>query len=85
MSYDSYAKFVLTVQTEIQELDYEQQFSILSIIVNAMNQKRQERISVMPEDQKLALFNELTGSIKGIKKIDYKKEYLDYLDERYGV
>lgn len=85
MSYDSYAKFVSTVQTEIQELDYEQQFSILSIIVNAMNQKRQERISVMPEDQKLALFNELTGSIKGIKKIDYKKEYLDYLDERYGV
>lgn len=85
MSYDSYAKFVSTVQTEIQELDYEQQFSILSIIVNAMNQKRQERISVMPEEQKLALFNELTGSIKGIKKIDYKKEYLDYLDERYGV
>lgn len=85
MSYDSYAKFATTVQTEIQELDYEQQFSILSIIVNAMNQKRQERITGMTKEQKLALFNELTGSIKGVEKIDYKKEYLDYLDEKYGV
>ena len=85
MSYDSYAKFATTVQTEIQELDYEQQFSILSIIVNAMNQKRQERITGMSKEQKLALFNELTGSIKGVEKIDYKKEYLDYLDEKYGV
>ena len=85
MRYDSYNKFATAVQTEIQELNYEQQLNILSIVIAAMNKKSPARLSPMSKEETLSLYHELTGSIKNVNEIDGKKEYLEYLDERYGV
>ena len=85
MNYESYNQFATVVQTEIQELNYEQQLNILAIIISAMNKKTPSKLSPMSREETLKLFNELTGSVKTVKDIDGKKEFLDYLDERYGV
>lgn len=83
MSYDAYNTFASSVQTEMQQLSYEQQLGILTIVVAAMNQ-RKHQAPLMSYEEKMSLFNELTGCIKIDKQIDSKEEYLDYLDERYG-
>ena len=83
MSYDAYNTFANAVQAEMQQLNYEQQLGILTIVVSAMNQRKKQGIS-MSHEEKIALFNELSGCIKGNNEIDCRKEYIEYLDERYG-
>ena len=83
MSYDAYNTFANSVQAEMQQLSYEQQLGILTIVVAAMNQ-RKHQAPLMSYEEKMSLFNELTGCIKIDKQIDSKEEYLDYIDERYG-
>lgn len=92
MTKESYTTFAEKVQTEMQNLDYEEQLGILTIVVSAMNQKEKSSPKMskktypkMSKEETMRLFNELTGCIKNVKNIDAKKEYLEYLDERYGV
>ena len=82
MSYEAYDVFATAVKNKISQLDYEQQLGILTIVVEAMNQKKRIKSD---REETLQMFNELSGCIKGKPHIDAKKEYLDYLDERYGV
>lgn len=84
MTHESYTAFAQKVKSEMQELDYEEQLGILTIVVGAMNQKKEEKPK-MSKEETMRLFNELTGCIKNVKNIDARKEYLEYLDERYGV
>ena len=83
MAYETYRSLATAVRTGIDELDYDQQLEILSIVINAMNQKKRPKCAITQEET-LQLFNELSGCIKDIKEIDSRKEYLEYLDERYG-
>lgn len=84
MSYEAYNSFATAVKEEMPLLDYEQQLEILTIVVSAMN-TRKKTASVMSKDEKLALFDKFNGCLKVPADFDPKKEYLDYLDERYGV
>ncbi len=84
MSRDEYTAFATKVRTEIQNFNYEEQLGILTIVVSAMNQKKKPKPK-MSKEETMQLFNELNGCIKNVKNIDAKKEYLEYLDERYGV
>ncbi len=84
MRYEAYNAFAITVQKEMQRLDYEEQLEILTIVVTAMNNKKKQA-PAMSREEKLNLFNELTGCIKASENIDAHKEYLEYLDERYGL
>ena len=83
MSDMAFATFATTVQTGVEELDYEQQLGILQIVVRAMNRKA--RSGAMSREESLRLFDKFTGSMKVAADFDARKEYLDYLDERYGV
>ena len=83
MSYEAYNTFANAVQTEMQQLNYEQQLGILTIVVSVMNQRKRQSIP-MSREEKMALFDEFTGCIKCDKQIDCRNEYLEYLDERYG-
>jgi len=49
------------------------------------SQKNESSMTSMSKEEKLFLFNELNGCVKATKEVDAKEEYLDYLDERYGV
>ncbi|MBP5158008.1 MAG: hypothetical protein ILP18_09085 [Treponema sp.] len=84
MSHEAYNAFATTVRDEMQRLDYEEQLGILTIVVTAMND-RKKQAPAMSREEKLKLFNELNGCIKATENIDARKEYLEYLDERYGV
>ena len=80
----SYEAFATSVETEIQDLDYEQQLNILTIVIAAMN-KAKQNFPTMPKEETMRLFDEFTGSLKVPADFNPKQEYLDYLDERYGV
>ena len=84
MSYEAYNAFAATVQNEIQQLDYEEQLGILTIVVSAMNSKKRQS-PTMSREKKLALFERFKGSMKVPANFDARKEHLEYLDERYGV
>ena len=84
MSYEAYTAFAEKVENEIQTLDYEQQMGILTIVISAMNKKKQP-VPTMSKEESLRLFEKFTGSLKVPTDFDPKKEYLEYLDERYGL
>ena len=83
MSYDAYASFADSVKTNIAELDYEQQLGILTIVINAMSDKKRE-VAPLSRQESLALFNRFKGSMKVAAGFDAKAEKLAYLDERYS-
>ena len=80
MSYDVIEKTYNTLTEEQQAIVYN-----LVISLRNMNLSLKNPVAVMSKDEKLALFNELTGCVKATKKVDAREEYLEYLDERYGV
>lgn len=84
MTHESYTAFAQKVKSEMQELDYEEQLGILTIVVGAIKQKKEEKPK-MTKEETMRLFKKFSGSLKVPKDFDYKKEYLEYLDERYGV
>ncbi len=84
MSDVAYAAFATTVKNGIDGLNYEQQFGILQIVISAMNRKK-VRNPLMTREESLRLFDKFTGSMKVPQDFDAKKEYLEYLDERYGL
>ena len=73
MSYEAYNVFATAVKNEISRLDYEQQLGILTIVVEAMNQKKRTKSD---KEETLQMFNELSGCIKGKTHIDAKKNIL---------
>ena len=84
MGQEAYNKFATAVKEEMPLLNYQQQLEILTIVVSAMNIRKKTEAG-MSKDEKMKIFNEFSGCIKGVKQIDARKEYLDYLDERYGL
>lgn len=84
MSYETYNAFATTVKEEMPLLDYEQQLEILTIVISAMNVRKKTE-SIMSKDEKLALFDKFNGCLKVPADFNLKKEYLEYLDERYGI
>ena len=83
MSYENYAAFADAVKANIAELDYEQQLGILTIVINTMNDKKQNT-SVLSKQDSLKLFARFKGSMKVAPDFDANAEKLSYLDERYG-
>lgn len=81
MSYEAYNAFAATVQNEIQQLDYEEQLGILTIVVTAMNNKKKQ-VPAMSREEKLTLFKKFKESMKILADYDARKKYLD---ERYGI
>ena len=84
MSYEAYNAFATAVKEEMQSLNYEEQLGILSIVVNAMNDRKKTE-SVISNEEKLSLFEKFKGSMKVGDDFNAKKELMDALDKRYGV
>lgn len=89
MKNDSYNKFATAVKTEIQELNYEQQLNILSIVIAAMSKNSPSNFSsiseqIMSQKEKMDLFEKFNGSLKVSDNFNEKEEYIKYLDERYN-
>lgn len=80
MSYEVLEKTYNTLTEEQQAIVYN-----LVISLGNLNISVKESAPAMSKEEKLALFNELNGCIKASKNVDARKEYLEYLDERYGV
>lgn len=45
----------------------------------------QKKNSYLPQEESLKLFEYFTGSLHVDEDFDAKKEYLSYLDEKYGA
>ncbi|MEE3472768.1 MAG: hypothetical protein VZR24_19160 [Butyrivibrio hungatei] len=80
MSYEVLEKTYNTLTEEQQAIVYN-----LVLSLGNMNISIKESKPEMSKDEKLTLFNELNGCIKVTKNVDAREEYLEYLDERYGV
>ena len=80
MSYDVLEKTYRTLTKEQQAFVYNMIISLSNLNISLRNP-----VPAMSKNEKLALFNELNGCIKTTKDIDAREEYLEYLDERYGV
>lgn len=83
MSYEAYNAFATAVKEEISLMNHEEQLGILTIIVNAMNSRKQE--SAISNAEKISLFEKFKGSMKVGDNFDAKKELMEALDERYDV
>ena len=67
-------------------LTAEQQTIVYNLVISLGNMNsRLNKENGMNKDEKLALFQKFKGSLKEPEGVDAKKEYLEYLDERYGV
>ncbi len=86
MSYETYSKFATAVKEEMPLLDYQQQLEILTIVVSAMKSQKenQPKTFEMTKEEKLSLFEKFKGSLNVPANFDPRKEYLNYLDERYN-
>ena len=73
-------------ERELSALTAEQQAIVYNLVVSLknMNENRHEE-SEMSKEETMKLFNDLSGCIKSETHVDARKEYLEYLDERYGV
>lgn len=66
------------------KLKYDELFKLLGAVVKFMEEKREKpQIKKMTKEESLALFEKFSGCIKR-EPFDYRQEWLDYLDERYG-
>ena len=80
MSYEILEETYKSLTREQQQIVYN-----LVISLGNMNLSVRKPEPVMSKEEKLALFNKLAGCIKTTKQVDAREEYLEYLDERYGV
>ena len=73
-------------ERELSALTAEQQAIVYNLVVSLrnMNENRYEE-SEMSKEETMRLFNDLSGCIKSETPVDARREYLEYLDERYGV
>ena len=84
MSYEAYNALATAVKAEIQSLNQEEKLGILKIVVNAMDSTNSE-VKTMTREEAIQAFNDLSGCIKTSQPIDWRQEYFEYLDEKYGV
>ena len=68
---------------EVDNFDVPTLSAILEKVKMLLAKKKEN--PVLPANEKLALFEKFKGCMKVEADFDAKKEYLDYLDERYGV
>ena len=80
MSFEVFEKALNALTTEQQTIIYN-----LVVSLGNMNENNQKEKSEMSKEETMKLFNDLSGCIKSETPIDARKEYLEYLDERYGV
>jgi len=80
MCYEVLEKTYNTLTEEQQAIVYN-----LVISLGNMNVSINQQSPAISKEEKLALYNELNGCIKVTKELDAREEYLEYLDERYGV
>lgn len=80
MSFELFEKALSALTTEQQAIVYN-----LVVSLGNMNGNRHKEKGGMSEEETMRLFNDLSGCIKSETQIDARKEYLEYLDERYGV
>ena len=50
---------------------------------NTINKQSSSQLSTMTKEETLRLFEQFSGSMKVPADFDPKKEFLEYLDERY--
>ena len=77
----SYQELLSSIKQESPYLSVEQKLEIISVLALA---NKNEPLNNITMEENLALFEKFKGCIKGVKEIDTRKEYLEYLDERYG-
>lgn len=64
---------------------------LIRVATRALRLAEEKKRKAMPEpeemsmEEKMRLFNKLSGCIKDVKIENWKEEHLKYLDERYGV
>ena len=80
MSFEVFEKALSALTTEQQAIVYN-----LVVSLGNMNENKHEEKNGMSKEETMRLFNDLSGCIKSETQIDARKEYLEYLDERYGV
>ncbi|MBR4531260.1 hypothetical protein IKO70_02470 [bacterium] len=80
MSFEVFEKALSALTTEQQAIVYN-----LVVSLGNMNENKHEEKGGMSKEETMRLFNDLSGCIKSETQIDARKEYLEYLDERYGV
>ena len=73
-------------ERELSALTAEQQAIVYNLVVSLrnMNENRHEE-SEMSKEETMKLFEKFKGSLQVPAGFDAKKEYLEYLDERYGI
>ena len=79
MSFELFEKALSALTTEQQAIVYN-----LVVSLGNMNENRHKEKGGMSEEETMRLFEKFNGCIKSDKPIDARKEYLEYLDERYG-
>lgn len=85
MSYESYNAFATAVKNEIQELDYEQQLGILTIVVSAMNRLKKSPVKTERKRSAAEIVDSLTGIIPCDGPLSIKDIRNERLSARYGV
>ncbi len=80
MSFEVFEKALSALTTEQQTIIYN-----LVVSLGNMNEKKHEEKGGMSKEETMRLFEKFNGCIKSDKQIDARQEYLEYLDERYGV
>ena len=80
MSFEVLEKTYKTLTMEQQTIVYN-----LVISLGNMNISTKKAEPEMSKEEKLALFEKFNGCLKVPDGFDAKKEYLEYLDERYRV
>ena len=85
MSYESYNAFATAVKNEIQELDYEQQLGILTIVVSAMNRLKKSPVKTERKRSAAEIVDSLTGIIPCDEPLSIKDIRNERLSARYGV